>query len=41
MHLANFSLGQLDATFFMLAGLVATALHLAGIGATTRRRVRS
>lgn len=41
MHLANFSFGQLDSTFFMLAGLVAAALHLAGIGTAYRsRRVR-
>ena len=36
LHLANLSLGPLDVTFFELAGLVAVALHLAGIGATRR-----
>jgi uncharacterized membrane protein len=40
MHLAGFALGPLDDTFFMLAGLVATALHLAGIGSTRPSRVR-
>ena len=41
LHLAGLSLGPLDSTFFMLAGLVATALHLAGIGASYRSRARS
>ncbi len=41
MHLAGLALGPLDSTFFMLAGLVAAALHLAGIGSTRRGRVRS
>ena len=36
LHLANLSLGPLDVTFFQLAGFVAVALHLAGIG-TSRR----
>jgi ABC-type Co2+ transport system permease subunit len=40
LHLASLSLGPLDSTFFMLAGLVAAALHLAGIGTTYRGRVR-
>jgi hypothetical protein len=40
LHLANLSLGPLDTTFFMLAGLTAAALHLAGIGTTYRGRVR-
>ena len=41
LHLANFAIGPLDSTFFMLAGLIATALQLAGIGSNYRRRVRS
>ena len=41
LHLAGLSLGPLDSTAFMLAGLVAAALHLAGIGSSTRRRVHS
>jgi hypothetical protein len=40
LHLANLSLGPLDVTFFQLAGLVAVALHLAGIGATRRGYAR-
>lgn len=40
LHLANLSLGPLDYVFFMLAGLLAAALHLAGIGTNYRRRVR-
>jgi hypothetical protein len=36
LHLANLSLGPLDATFFELAGLIAAALHLAGIGTSSR-----
>jgi hypothetical protein len=40
LHLANLSLGPLDTTFFWLAGFVAVALHLAGVGTTVRRRVR-
>jgi hypothetical protein len=35
LHLAKLSLGPLDVTFFELAGLLALALHLAGVG--TRR----
>jgi hypothetical protein len=35
LHLAQLSLGPLDVTFFELAGLLALALHLAGVG--TRR----
>jgi len=38
LHLAKLSLGPLDVTFFALAGLLALALHLAGVG--TRRPVR-
>jgi hypothetical protein len=40
LHLAGLSLGPLDSTFFMLGGLIAAALHLAGIGTTYRGRVR-
>jgi hypothetical protein len=40
LHLGGLALGPLDSTFFMLAGLVAAALHLAGIGTTYRGRVR-
>jgi len=40
LHLANLSLGPLDTEFFWLAGLVAVALHLAGVGAHYRGRVR-
>ena len=40
LHLAKLSLGPLDVTFFELAGLVAVALHLAGVGASFRGRVR-
>jgi hypothetical protein len=40
LHLAGLSLGPLDVTFFELAGLVAAALHLAGIGASFRTRAR-
>jgi hypothetical protein len=40
LHLAGLSLGPLDVTFFQLAGLIAAALHLAGIGASYRGRVR-
>ena len=36
LHLANLSLGPLDVTFFELAGLIAAALHLAGIGTSSR-----
>jgi hypothetical protein len=32
LHLAQLSLGPLDVTFFELAGLLALALHFAGIG---------
>jgi hypothetical protein len=37
LHLAHLSLGPLDVTFFELAGLLALALHFAGVG--TSRRV--
>lgn len=40
LHLAGLSLGPLDVTFFELAGLIAAALHLAGIGASYRSRAR-
>lgn len=40
LHLSGLSLGPLDVTFFELAGLVAVALHLAGVGASYRGRVR-
>jgi hypothetical protein len=40
LHLGGLSLGPLDATFFELAGLIAAALHLAGIGTSYRGRVR-
>jgi hypothetical protein len=40
LHLANLSLGPLDVIFFELAGLVAVALHMAGIGAAYRTRAR-
>ena len=40
LHLVGLSVGPLDSTFFMLAGLLAAALHLAGIGASYRSRVR-
>jgi phosphate/sulfate permease len=40
LHLAGLSLGPLDSTFFMLGGLIAAALHLAGIGTAYRGRVR-
>jgi hypothetical protein len=36
LHLGGLALGPLDSTFFMLAGLIAAALHLAGIGAARR-----
>ncbi len=36
LHLANLSLGPLDVTFFELAGLLALALHFAGVGAGYR-----
>lgn len=38
LHLAGLSLGPLDVTFFALAGLLALALHFAGVG--TRRPAR-
>ena len=41
MHLAGFAIGPLDYVFFMLAGLISTALHLAGIGSSYRGRVRN
>ena len=41
LHLLGLSLGPLDVTSFELAGLLAAALHLAGIGTHTRRRVRN
>jgi hypothetical protein len=34
------SLGPLDATAFLLGGLLLTALHLAGIGTARRTRRR-
>jgi uncharacterized Tic20 family protein len=40
LHLAGLSLGPLDVTFFELAGLIAAALHLAGIGTSYRHRAR-
>jgi hypothetical protein len=40
LHLSNLSLGPLDVTYFELAGFVAVALHLAGVGASYRGRVR-
>lgn len=39
LHLAHLSLGPLDETAFLLAGLLLTALHIAGIG-TARRSYR-
>lgn len=36
LHLVHLSLGPLDETAFLLAGLLFTALHIAGIG-TARR----
>ena len=40
LHLPGLSLAPLDVTFFELAGLLAAALHLAGIGTTYRARAR-
>ena len=40
LHLTGLSLGPLDVTFFELAGLIAAALHLAGIGSAVRTRAR-
>jgi hypothetical protein len=40
LHLTGLSLGPLDVTFFQLAGLIAAALHLAGIGSAVRTRAR-
>jgi hypothetical protein len=40
LHLAGQGLGPLDQTFFLYAGLIAAALHLAGIGTHYRGRVR-
>jgi hypothetical protein len=40
MHVSGLAFGQLDSTFFMLAGLLAAALHLAGVGTHYRGRVR-
>ena len=40
LHIFGQALGPLDSTFFMLAGLIAAALHLAGIGSNRRSRVR-
>ena len=40
LHLSGLSLGPLDVTFFELAGFVAVALHLAGVGASFRSRAR-
>ena len=40
LHLAGLAIGPLDVTFFELAGLIAAALHLAGIGSSYRSRAR-
>lgn len=40
LHLAGIALGPLDVTFFELAGAVAVALYLAGIGAARPARRR-
>jgi hypothetical protein len=40
LHVSGQALGPLDTTFFMLAGLLAAALHLAGIGSSRPARVR-
>ncbi|HEX8758968.1 MAG: hypothetical protein M3186_16045 [Actinomycetota bacterium] len=40
LHLAGVALGPLDATAFMLAGLLCLALQLAGVGAGMRSRSR-
>jgi hypothetical protein len=40
LHLSGLSLGPLDVTFFELAGFVAVALHLAGVGASFLSRAR-
>ncbi|GAA4543074.1 hypothetical protein [Pseudonocardia xishanensis] len=40
LHLAQLSLGPLDTTAFMLAGLLLAALHLAGVGTARRARRR-
>ncbi|MGZ8750904.1 MAG: hypothetical protein ACXWYP_08515 [Pseudonocardia sp.] len=40
LHLSGLALGPLDTTFFWLAGLVAVALHMAGVGTSYRGRVR-
>lgn len=40
LHLARLSLGPMDVTFFELAGFVAVALYLAGVGAARPARRR-
>lgn len=40
LHLAKLSLGPVDETVFLYAGLVLAALQLAGIGAQRRLRRR-
>jgi hypothetical protein len=40
LHVSGQALGPLDPTFFEYAGLIAAALHLAGIGTSYRGRVR-
>lgn len=40
LHVSGQALGPLDVTFFELAGLIAAALHLAGIGSARRSRAR-
>jgi hypothetical protein len=40
LHLAGVALGPLDATAFMLAGLLCLALQLAGVGAGMKSRSR-
>ncbi|MDQ4092166.1 MAG: hypothetical protein M3143_01730 [Actinomycetota bacterium] len=40
LHIAGVALGPIDATAFMLAGLLCLALQLAGVGAGTRSRSR-
>lgn len=38
LHISVKAIGPLDVTFFELAGLLAAALHLAGIGSSSYRR---
>lgn len=40
LHLAGLSLGPLDETAFLLAGLLLVALHLAGVGTSRPSRSR-